>query len=1299
MTSQYPGAIDGYQNIRIVRDSIDEVLAKDHNDNRSAVVAIEQSLGIRPQGTYGTVVARLDQADTDFATHINGIDFRHVADHIDYPGSSPSSFADGYMLSPAKLGRTVSEIVARIGASTPAGASGADKIGITPYTDPYFKYSHPSAQVRGQILGIQNDLAENATLLERTLGAFVVDGMGVTDPYGTGNIARVAAGHIVSDGRLLRFNGGDLAVPSAGSPTIYYVYAVINNGSVSIGIDDATLPSMDPLNPAVLLRKIVRDSGIWDSNLSTDIRRYGMLVNSKNFFSVGKTPSGGKDGYGCDFLSLKAAVDYVRALTPSSKLIASLRIELATDIIITSDSELEILIETDGLVIDGCGKRVIATTGVSHALFSIQANNVKIENLTLVSNCSSPFLRFADLGTTSSVDNLHINNCGIDAYPGQASGDMFLLFGETTGALTVFNAFITDNMANVVNGGIVCAAVNPYTQVLQDAKITGNIIQQQTLAAVASPGIQASVNCVVSDNLVIGGFVSGICLNAPVNTRVSNNVVLGTDYSTVAMPTGIAIWVPGPSGNGYGALVTQNIIRGVNNFGIDNNAGAQAGQLTLIANNTIDNSNISTWSYGAFGINVYSYEVPVLDNKIIWMGYPIYQANYVVGNDIYGHGIAAGDGILCVPSSSKILICNNRIYNLVIDYNLYPTGSAININGTDQAVVSGNEIQNCSVSGGVYLNAGITMGRGTEATVLGNVISYPTIGTNNMFGVSDIGDNSIVYGNIVTNQQYGAFFVSSANHVSFIGNKVYNCGATGIEMTDTAGSMVVDNLLVIDDPTLNPGSGINGFSSNCVVASNIVVGYAAGSYGIAGNFGSFRSTVVANNMVLGLHADTQGAIIMAGGWRDISVVNNIICNTKGFGIDMTGSARSIVSGNLLLGTPTGSGSGIDKVGQYSVVANNAILEYGNGTTGFGISLLDAYSSVVIGNTIAAGPDMTKGIYLDANVGSVDNLIADNILNGLVYVGIDLVSPAVAGYGGSFRHTVANNIVIGTSQNNNAPGIENAASQSVVVGNHIVYPNGEGIHVVGNGALVGNNSVMEPQGHGIYFYGGTGVTILSGLVVGNIVSQSTENGSGIIVGNSWAISITGNYAYGFITGISLWQFDGGSSIDCSVCGNYILQDPVAPVGYAGIYADTTCTSLSIVGNFIFGSQIGIELFSGAVLISSNQIVWHRTVGIEAHGMDELCIVSNLVGPPYPLTLTADGIDLTGCIKTLVVGNLAYAQNILGFGFGTSFVIDSSQPSDGLVMTGNLGRAGAAAPSDGAGGNWSSDWVIDDCRWIF
>ena len=58
--SAYPNAFDGYGNLRIVRDGIDEIRARDHNSLRDAILNIQQELGIQPSGAFGTVRDRLD---------------------------------------------------------------------------------------------------------------------------------------------------------------------------------------------------------------------------------------------------------------------------------------------------------------------------------------------------------------------------------------------------------------------------------------------------------------------------------------------------------------------------------------------------------------------------------------------------------------------------------------------------------------------------------------------------------------------------------------------------------------------------------------------------------------------------------------------------------------------------------------------------------------------------------------------------------------------------------------------------------------------------------------------------------------------------------------------------------------------------------------------------------------------------------------------------------------------------------------------------------------------------------------
>jgi len=176
--TQYPGAIDGYAQIRLARDGIDEIIAGDHNDLRSAVLALEQTLGVNPHGAYGTVVARLNDYgsrinvnETNFDEHVNGVAFRHNDNHIDtapkvavfnglvgptldiqleellllfdYPGSF-STFADGAGLGVQNFRITPDDIVEQLGSP-----GGYEKIGTG--LVPGIPLSLPAGAVRDHV--------------------------------------------------------------------------------------------------------------------------------------------------------------------------------------------------------------------------------------------------------------------------------------------------------------------------------------------------------------------------------------------------------------------------------------------------------------------------------------------------------------------------------------------------------------------------------------------------------------------------------------------------------------------------------------------------------------------------------------------------------------------------------------------------------------------------------------------------------------------------------------------------------------------------------------------------------------------------------------------------------------------------------------------------------------------------------------------------------------------------------------------------------------------------------------------
>lgn len=193
MTTAYPNAIDGYSNISVLTDGVSEIVVKDHNDVRSAILAIEQTLGISPQGAFGTVVARLSSYGSNigtnasnFSDHTDGTGFRHDDTHIDtnikasafnglfgtnvqeqtqellvlsdYLGSGITLFADGTDLPAQSLVTTPTGIVEQLG-----GTDGYSKVGASAVAGS--THNLPSGAVSdhtGELLSIVNAIASFA---------------------------------------------------------------------------------------------------------------------------------------------------------------------------------------------------------------------------------------------------------------------------------------------------------------------------------------------------------------------------------------------------------------------------------------------------------------------------------------------------------------------------------------------------------------------------------------------------------------------------------------------------------------------------------------------------------------------------------------------------------------------------------------------------------------------------------------------------------------------------------------------------------------------------------------------------------------------------------------------------------------------------------------------------------------------------------------------------------------------------------------------------------------------------------
>lgn len=85
----YPASLDTNITIPAAVDNVTPISGDVYNRLRSAVIALEQELGVKPSGVYSTVKARLDSIDSIISAY-------SITTHNNLPGLQGGSGADGY---------------------------------------------------------------------------------------------------------------------------------------------------------------------------------------------------------------------------------------------------------------------------------------------------------------------------------------------------------------------------------------------------------------------------------------------------------------------------------------------------------------------------------------------------------------------------------------------------------------------------------------------------------------------------------------------------------------------------------------------------------------------------------------------------------------------------------------------------------------------------------------------------------------------------------------------------------------------------------------------------------------------------------------------------------------------------------------------------------------------------------------------------------------------------------------------------------------------------------------------------
>lgn len=1383
MTTVYPSAIDGYSEIRIVRDNIEEIIADDHNDLRSAVIALEQTLGINPQGAFGSVNARLNDSYANIEGHADGQPPRHIDSHIDSPlrtsspyslslgtvatqlneiltflnastkygGSGTTTFADGYALPSAYITSTITQIINQLGTSigsskiggavttsSPTDANtppynlttttlrnqlislltyinnynlstGAANIGAAGFSsESDSKYTFSGSNVQDQIEETGSFLNEHANLLERALDTFVSDGMAVTQ-YGGGPNASVASGFIISDGRLLKYNGGTITVSV--TPGSYYIYARIFGGSVSVA-SASSLP-FSTTNPIVILHKITHSGGAWSASI--DMRRYGIFINDKSCFTVGSTPSSGNDGYGCDFTTLRGAIEYIKVMNASNIVFAPKKIRLVNDI---SYSGTTITIDVEGLEIDGAGRKILLSSDIP--LFTINVNNVKLENISVESNIvgTPASASLAKIGNTVSINGIQVSNCIINTGGGYSPLAYFTQCGSNT--TTVSNSLFSNNFADVTKGGLdSIASVGSGTSII-DSVIEGNRFYQTSFSTEDGYGIRASARCAIANNIISGGYKTGIFCTLAERTNVNGNILTGySAASGIVMNNGIAFY-NSALGQDSNALIEGNTIFGINNYGINCRTNATgSGAFMMVSDNIINNYYAGTPPSSMIGIQGRGNETWVVNNKIVAPGqFGIMNANHIISNQIYGitsitTTTAAIQGVASATEGS--LISDNWVYNCA--------GDGIDVNSATRSIIGNNIILNLSNT----VDAGID-NLGSKCTVSNNIINYYDVGIRG----SVSGSNTIISNNYIND---------------FTGH--------GIDLSNYTYCEIFDNQLIANYPN-HAGGGIYGVGISTIIANNFLanLSYGGGSYyAITTDSGSDYEITIINNVIYYSGSSNGGGIYAAAGGSNIVIAGNSLIGVPNVGINLSDAENAFINNNFLMGKDAVSSptNGIIGVDGYSVISNNFIYDYGSNSTDTAIKCTANSRYIAITNNKIME---NQGIGIDCNGGSTggwtqilgnylngnddaasgiiniqeQSIISDNLISNFGYISnsYGIISATSAG-----KLLISNNLITNSGPNmlvaidlaydisqlvignvilqtpqvgiNVNSGAYNIISNNVIEGKGTGISNHYAIYDTGNANFINNNYIKNPN------FGGISISGTFNNCLGNYIII-TSAGNAISINSSSNYSkINGNFIYSVSSGYGI---KAESSSNLSICDNYVINPSID-----GIHGDTT-NDIQIIGNVITGASddgiqvqssdrahvcsnrisscsYGIYVSSGVKHLIGNNYIYNTTTGFgifcNSSGLSTLSLITGnkistsasygigIAGNYISVTnnhidsTTTDGITVTNGTHLIISNNHLYSLGSDGIDASASGVLADSVVNGNCIISANSGSA--------------------------
>jgi parallel beta-helix repeat protein len=940
-----------------------------------------------------------------------------------------------------------------------------------------------------------------------------------------------------------------------------------------------------------------------------------------------------------------------------------------------------------------------ASTGVfslgTNALIDSNGKNVTINAYGTNAMRSIWLLDSSEINAEGG--NITINNEGYFA----GAADSLTTKGAGTITLNQYNSsngFSTGTLQNAINAlnntGTGLNTINAYVgskgnAYVENITIAENNLKLNGIAAVELHAASAgNLISVTGDNVNIDPFVfDGLGIaNFGVYADGADNLVV--DGNTFKNFVGDAI------NSGYGVFVTNGNNADIkNNTFLTNASGIRVngGIDHTVTNNTIDNGRFGvvltfTGNNNSVSGNTIGQTAGTSDNSIYVFANS--GDTTVSGNFIYNSGF---DGVnVSGGGTGFVTVQNNEITNT-----LGASGIAF-IGHNGDGLVDGNKIDGADRLG-IYI--GNTDGLLIEENIINNTgreAGWWTAGihlegadntTVNVNTISNSGGDGIKLGGV------GNFAAQATTGNKITGNVIYDTGADGIDVSNSAGVEISGNLVGFKEtvtPDIYATAGafnINGdgilvnASNNALIRANFVTDTTSTGFDIGS----------------GIHVKNSNDVIIGeddAGVDDSDDEENYVLNSAWDGIKITGGSNVSVIENYL--------NTIARVGIYAGNVNGALIEKNtlvNGNTslaGYGAISSDGGSNLVItANDIdgsvshgirvfnAGGQNKINrnlidtvsgnGVYVSnsdvtelANLEIKDNLIGygidkllgtdDTIIgaNGIEVVDSDYSNIA----GNKITGTVLNGIFIDPSNN------------AIVSGNTINNAGTNGIYSLNNNDItIKSNTVSGSGQDGILVSGGKVATIGGDLLADrNTITNSAEDGidvrdiEGLVTVKNNKIDTTGNNP-------SYYGGDGTghNGIEArNLTGAIIDANDIDNAGNNGIEIVNN-TDSKITFNTIDNSGFdGMSTESGSGLLIDNNTIKGtiNASGIAVHSTTNATVSNNIISDTNLLGIygqTTDGIQ----ILDNKVTNAGVGVGV-GHQYGTGIGVETAE---GVTITGN------------------------------